>query len=776
MKRMLAALLALVLALSCTAALAAPGDTFLFTRDPNSTQLHNNYVMQATAVGNTLYMLLREYAEDGRMYSSIYRYTLGQEGDAEVVAANVLNSDDYGDDLEYAQQEAERLGLDISKAVGVLFSDEEALYTFDTLGGTVARLTFENGEMGYETICKVDMKQLYVQEGDYQYLPSMRGLILQDGKLYFSQNRWEVNHEVNTLWEINLTDGSVRSMPLPRRLDSMTAYQPGKALVYLGSFWDEKTEKSTPPALGTLDLASGAINILQELDENVSMSGLAYQAATDTLYYEQNGIVWSMPSLGKATKAVYTNLSYIAGMALLDGGFCAVWDSSGMEIRNMDPAYTPTKVLNIAGGWRNDAALVFQQANPDVPLVFRGDYYSDITELGTAMLTGDDSVDIINYSVSNGFDTLLEKGYCADLSSSEKLMNFARSLYPAVQDEIMKDGKLYAIPINFYGGTMSYQPIKLQEAGITEDDLPTNLIDLCTFMTEWNDKWGDEGEDVNHIMPICTTNSRRAIFDMMMNAYVDYYDATNQSLNFDTPLFREMLAALDAMDTSNMDLGDRPSEDAYNEFYQTYSGILNSDMGGMLSSGVMNDENWYSYPLSLSRDTEAYVSGEMNVLFINPRTPNMAEAIQLLENYVDMLDDHTRIILCPDANDPIPNDYYEEMIQGWERELAEAKDSLAKADESERRMWEEQIAYIEELMTHKEDYRWDFSEEAIRLYREKIGEHLFVRHSNPLYSANTETNGQIQSLRDRYVQRQMPAEQFIRELNQKVRMMILEDQ
>jgi len=773
MKRMLAALMALVLALSCTAALAAPGDTFLFTRDPDA--MRSSYVTQATAVGNTLYMIVRESKEDGSSSSSIYRYVQGQEGEAEMVAANVMNSDDYGDDLEYAQQEAERLGLDLAKAVGTLFSDGETLYTFDKLNGAIARLSFEGGEMGYEAVCKVDMEPLYVKEGDYQYLPSLQGGFLQDGRLYFSQNRWEVDHEVNTLWEINLADGNARSMELPRRVDRMTAYQPGKALAFLGSFWDEKAEKSNPPVLGTVDLASGAISTLQELEENVNIGSLAYQAANDTLYYEWDGVIWSMPGMGKAAKLVYTNLGYINGMALLDGGFCAVWSSDGMEIRNMDPAYMPTKVLNIAGGWRNEAALAFQQANPNVPLVFKNDYYSDITELGTAMLTGDESVDIINYSVSNGFDTLLEKGYCADLSSSEKLMNFAKRLYPAVQDEIMKDGKLYAIPVSFYGWTMAYQPARLKEAGITAEDLPTNLIDLCAFMTEWNDKWGDDGEDVNHTMPICTANSRRAIFDMMMNSYVDYYDATNQPLNFDTPLFREMLAALDAMDTSNMDLGDKPSDEAYDEFYQTYSGLLNGDMG-MLNSGAVNEESWHVHPLALSKDTEAYVGGEMEVMFINPRTPNMAEAIQLLENYVDALDDLSRIVLCSDANEPVANSYYEEMVQGWERELAEAQEALAKADESEKRMWEEQITYIEELMANKEDYRWDYSEESIRMYREKIGDHMFVRHSNPLYSTNTETNGQIQSLQDRYVQRQMPAEQFIRELNQKVRMMVLEDQ
>ena len=92
----------------------------------------------------------------------------------------------------------------------------------------------------------------------------------------------------------------------------------------------------------------------------------------------------------------------------------------------------------------------------------------------------DSSVDIY-FTRTNftGYKAMLEKGYCADLSSSQVLMDFVQGLYPAVQKEIMKDGKLYAIPVSISSSVLCYNVDKLEEVGLTQEDVPTNLVDLC---------------------------------------------------------------------------------------------------------------------------------------------------------------------------------------------------------------------------------------------------------------------------------------------------------
>lgn len=98
----------------------------------------------------------------------------------------------------------------------------------------------------------------------------------------------------------------------------------------------------------------------------------------------------------------------------------------------------PTKTLTLVGGWRDKGARVFNAQNPDVALLFADRGYGSSTELGQAMITGDTSIDVVNYSYSNNFDVLMKKGFCADLSGSEKLMNFVKSMYPAMQNAVMR--------------------------------------------------------------------------------------------------------------------------------------------------------------------------------------------------------------------------------------------------------------------------------------------------------------------------------------------------
>ena len=110
----------------------------------------------------------------------------------------------------------------------------------------------------------------------------------------------------------------------------------------------------------------------------------------------------------------------------------------------------------------------------------------------------------------------------------------------------MKDGKLYAIPVTLYGSTLSYMPSKLEEIGLTEEDMPTTFVELCEFITRWNNEWIDD-ENKTNVMPFCTTMSNRSVvFDLMLKAYLDYYDAKGEPLTFDTPEFNAMLTALDS--------------------------------------------------------------------------------------------------------------------------------------------------------------------------------------------------------------------------------------
>lgn len=769
MKRMIALLLVLVMTLCAAAAWAAPGDTTLFARDYDAN--NSPSVTTAVAVGDTLYMLVNQFDEElSDNIFSLYRYTQGQSSEPELLANKLCYTRWYST-MEDAKAAQANIGADPETGFGYLFSDGEKLYGFNTLNGEIASLTFADGAMSREVVCTVATNDLYIQEEDYSYMVDINGLCCMNGHVYFASSDWRGREPQYFLYDINLDGGAVTKLPLTQRINSTIPYKDGLLLSYISSSWDENTNQEIPAQLVTVNPADGATVSLKEMADTAYVYTLAYDAAKDTVYYFTESTLWGMTGMGTPFKAAYANQSYVDSMTIFSSGYAALWSSDGLEIHNLDPAYLPTKTLTLIGSWRDAAARKFTQENPDIPLIFSEQYYG-MADLGQAMVSGDTTIDVIRTSVANGFDNLLEKGYCADLSSSQKLMDYVNSLYPALRDEVMKDGKLYAIPVSVYGSTLSYMPSKLEEIGLTEEDMPTTFVELCEFITRWNNEWIDD-ESKTNVMPFCTTMSNRSVvFDLMLKAYLDYYDAKGEPLTFDTPEFNAMLTALDSMDASNLDMPANMSDQEYDEYYQLYSGVFVDR--GLLSTA---EGEYAAVPLKLSigEGKDFTVGTTMEVLFVNPRCANLPEAIKLLECYVDTLDESYKILMCPDCNDPVENQYYQETLKNFQDSLAELQEQLKTADDAEKRELEDIIKYYEDSLNNKDSFRWDYSAQTIAQYRE-IGDHVFARHANVLYSAGNDTSTQLRSLHERYVQKQITRDQYIKELNQKARMIVLENQ
>ena len=762
-------LLLFILVCLCTSALAAPDDVLLFTRDETATR--NPTVEAAVPVGDTLYMLLRMYEEaDSAWVYRMFRYTLGQDAEAEMICDNIFYTRSYPNlgSAIASQQE----GMSPEEGFGYLFGDGESLYGFNNLTGSMAALTFADGAMHREEVCTVDMQALLIAEDDYSYMVDIMSPVLMDGHLYFAFTDWRTSEPAYSLFDINLADGSVRTQALERQLNDLTVYKDGTLLGYAPSRMDRDTGTRLPSCLVAVHLADGTLTPVQDLSDDLRLDRMVYDPAADTLYYSSPSILWAMPALSQPQQVAYTNQGYASGLAVLGKGYAAVWDSDGLEIRNLDPAYLPTKTLTIVNTSRDAAAQQFTRENPDVPLIYPQDFYS-LETLGTAMISGETAIDLVALDVDGGFDAMLEKGYCADLSSSQVLMDFVQGLYPAVQKEIMKDGKLYAIPMSISSSVLCYNVDKLEEVGLTQEDVPTNLVDLCAFITRWNNEWMDDENKAN-VMPICTLSSNRQIvFDMMLNGYIDYYDATGQTLDFDTPLFNQLLTALDNMAADNLDRPAVMSDMEYDEFYQLYSGLFLEDS---LLSSVSTGREYLLGPLALNDELDYKVGAYLQVMFVNPKCENMPEALRLLECYVQNISPYSMIPLSPDANDPLPNPNYEQTVQNLQENLADLQAQLAGVDPAQKRDLEDSIAYYEQRLANQEDLRWNISPETITRYRELIGDHVYIRHSNVLYSAGDDTYAQLQSLHNRYIQNQITREQYIKELNQKARMIVLEDQ
>lgn len=111
-----------------------------------------------------------------------------------------------------------------------------------------------------------------------------------------------------------------------------------------------------------------------------------------------------------------------------------------------------------------------------------------------------------------------------------------------------------------------------------------------------------------------------------------------------------------------------------------------------------------------------------------------------------------------------------------EKAMERLEAQLAEAPEAEKKdyqmMIDEQKAWNEE---YKATERWEISAEAIARYDEQIVPHMYVKKPTFLGGTQDSVSPELRTLMDRYQAGQIKLEQFIRDADNKIMMMQMED-
>ena len=193
-----------------------------------------------------------------------------------------------------------------------------------------------------------------------------------------------------------------------------------------------------------------------------------------------------------------------------------------------------------------EARVAFQQAHPEVEVVL-AQSAGDIVQ---AMMTQTASPDIYTlYVNSTEYSAVFERGFMAELTGSESFPALPKSVYPAIQEVIMKDGEVYGLPVEMYGSVyQSYSPAAFERIGLTEEDVPTTLDGVFRFARP-PAEYLENDPDVSVFDPYMTQeNLRYSLFSSLLDNYMLYISQPGNEFSFDTPLFRELMAAFEAID------------------------------------------------------------------------------------------------------------------------------------------------------------------------------------------------------------------------------------
>lgn len=760
-------------------ALAAPGDTVLFTEEQRTQmgiQMYSNPVM--AAVGDTVYTLWG---------ADIYSWQVGQENPVKV--ASGLETGYYAN----YEEAAETLGEKADTLIANLVSDGTTLYGLNRLNGKLFPLTFQDEKVVTGAPVQLDWSKMVEKQDTDTYVRDVYRMCFVGNKLYaMIRNNEDWNKPEFAAFD--MATGAKQVFDVQFAQD-IAPYKDGKLLVKIYDMekaYQEGQKEPAKPTVAVFDPADGSVKEAGPFGD-ANVSGMVYQPETDTLFYTTSSKLMAMKALGAATQAAFMPVDYADDMAsavLLSGGLYALNTWNGMIVRNTDPQYMPTSTLAIYNGYMDAATMSFSLEYPQVPVTFNTNvYFEDAQALAQAMVSGDNSFDIYNFDISyQDFKGLMDKGYCMDLSGSPELTAELSKIYPFLQSAVQKDGKFYALPTSVYGNGLSISPKVWEDNGLT-DKMPGSFLELIDFMNWWVDEGQNQYPDVQLMQGI--GDYGETMFQMALDLYVHQSQAKNEELSFDTPLFRKVMEALEGLKTKEL-----------NEMLQSQT-----DMGGMPASrsaiiamkmsrdgGRMGDAlftsygDWlnvqgglsslqYSKPLILpleegeSVHIPVYVQG----LFINPNTKNPEMALKYVENALKHMDPAQHIMMFPDDNEPVPQPNFEQTVQEWNDELAKAKKRLENAKPEEKKDLETTVQFYEDQIANKDLYYWQVAKENITQYRD-AAQLCYVAMPNVLDYRAKDGTSEIMTLVDRYRQKQMKLDQFINEVDKKIHMIMQERQ
>lgn len=715
----------------------------------NEIQLENCFFYALCTLGD------RIYASD---YSNLYELSPDAPGKINAV---------YPFELETTTFTSGNESYEMADTVLWLASDGESLYGFSQ-SRQLRKLIIEGNAVKLgETIAQLE-------NDDPDSWVDIGGMVIQEGAAYVLVSVSGDSWGKYDLWEIQLSDGAVRQVTTGAVL-SICSYKPGTLLV---RYWDQETAYSGTevimPTLCSLDTATGALTELLTLPDT-QQCGVAYDPATDTIYTATDSLLYRRVALGEPEPCAYLNLRYLstnASSAVLNGKYYVVNNSDGgYLVSETDPAKMPERALRISTYYKDDTISAFMKAHPEIPVVTQQTDAYNAEQIAQNMVAGTEASDIYIVTIDGGsFEQLRDKGYCVDMSTSEILMEQVARMNPRFTSAFFQDGKLWAFPSSAYVSGFGYSPSVLEKIGMSEDELPKTLLEYMDFAVNWLDNYAYDYADLMLLDNVY--DIRGQLFSQVLNGYVSYYAATNQALDFDTPLMHKLLAKLDEVAPILEELN---SEENSSGSVVVYS---SDDTPTALLTEYMNytpqeySFNWDYQPLLLSLDEgmDPVIPMSMEVYLINPNSENADMAITFLEFVAQHMKDSMEITLCPDANDPVEDPDALRSIGEMQKSMEDLQAKLETADESEKRDLEDTIEMYQQSLVSMEDHKYIISSDDIAMYRE-VEPYIYVSTSS-IYANITTDGGQ---LLQRYMDGQMSSEQFIKDFNRIIRMMQMED-
>ena len=761
------------------AAQAAPGDQTVFVNRDIDTEdeMWDFYAAEIVLLDDMFYAWGQQ---------KLYRWQVGMERPE--LFCELPEYPDYWESYETAEPEVKR---QLGEVITSLAAGDGKLWAFNSYAGRIGEI----GEQGVRWLdVEMDMTDMTSIEGAEKWVRqrTMIHCFVKDGGFYclrdnYSDDSWADNY---TLIRFDMSTGEQTQIET-RYAQIACLYKPGQLLTF-GSLYDEKTEERVS-RFTAVDLSNGVETELPfpQITEPWGLGGLAYDAVSDTVYYTYQKQIWKSEKGEPFSAVAYLTQAGVFQNStawVLSDGLYAV-SANGLYIRNVDPQFKAARALRISGGWEDAGYMEFTSRHPDIPVLIDYSYYSGAETIAQEITGGNFNTDIYVLSVRSGLRELIDKNFTADLSESTTVAQDVEAMYPQARDALTDtQGRPMAYP-RFIDHINPWSlHTKLWEK-FDMGPLPTTYAQFFDCMMRWQEEFADDNPDIAFLDG---SYDGTALAEVILRNYILYYEEPGKPIEFNASILRQVLEQIGQLELETYIFDNMTDEDWERlqelrnrpAIFSMYSRTgLFYDPGTTVyvsSDPEFSYDRYDNYkpllPMVFEEGQRPILRAGMDVMIINPTSLNIDLAMQYIENYAkEGMDHYARYALCPDLNEPIERQNFDLEVKGMEEWRDYVIEALEEADGLTKRDLEDNLDYLDRWLSEQDQNKWELSAVAIANYRE-MAEYMDFTPRSLFFRNESGAMDMLRELLTRYTDGQLSLDAFLRELDSKMRMIVLEGQ
>ena len=407
-------------------------------------------------------------------------------------------------------------------------------------------------------------------------------------------------------------------------------------------------------------------------------------------------------------------------------------------------------------------------------------------KLAEALLTQDDSIDIFTLRVDHAYTTIKEKGFLADLSTSDNLNTQVALLAPEMQ-AVLKDsfGNVRAYPYQLKVWRHGFRQ-GFWDLAFANQALPTSYEDMLSAWLLWETQFAQTYPEIEFVEAFDYAHWCEKLLTAFAMQYDDHPgslpDFKSNSLRSQLKMLERIVAARRKNGTS---INLTPEEDMA---WSGKASIYTSRMYDALQKPIMNGlgegpQSFYDVPVTpetwvpfsfMAGDTHK-TDAHLYVYVVNPYANNMKQALDFLESAsLQESDPMLYEAIHLSSAKRVENPAVRALIETQMEEKTLVEEAIRRSGDNNTHELELHLNRINVQLEELEAQRWIVSDADIERSRE-LPRLDFHENSLLIGDSGNSVQNIIRNFCERYAQGQMSLDELINEVDRTTTLIMKEN-